>query len=275
MSFNVLVTGGASGLGKALALRYAKAGAQVCISDINPDAAAEVVKQIENYQGQAFFIPCDITQQQDVDQLQQVLSEKWQHLDVLVNNAGVATAGSLEFEDIEQWQWVMNINLIGMVRMTKSFAPMLRPVSDNARTPSIVNIASQAGITPIPMMASYNASKAAVVSFSETMHLELAREGIHVSVACPSFFNTNLDKSLRSNQPGADKLVKKMLTRSDIDADQVADIIFQGAEKQQFMIITHKQGRAAHRLKRLLPTRRYLNMIKQKTRSFGVNRDPE
>lgn len=275
MSFHVLVTGGASGLGKALALRYAKAGAEVCISDINPEAAAEVIGEIEDLQGQAFFIPCDITQQQDVDQLKERLAEKWQHLDVLVNNAGVATAGSLEFEDIEQWQWVMNINLLGLVRMTKSLLSLIRPVAGSTRVPRIVNIASQAGITPIPMMASYNASKAAVVSFSETMHLELARDGIHVSVACPSFFNTNLDKSLRSQQPGADKLVKKMLTRSDINADQVADIIFRGSEKQQFMIITHKQGKTAHRLKRLLPTKRYLNMIKQKTRNFGVNRDTE
>ncbi|MEP7766313.1 SDR family NAD(P)-dependent oxidoreductase, partial [Sanguibacter sp. 26GB23] len=85
---------------------------------------------------------------------------------------------ALEYEDIEQWQWVLNINLLGLVRMTKAFVPLL-----SAQTHSqIINIASQAGITPIPYMASYNASKAAVVSFSETMYLELAKSGIQVSV---------------------------------------------------------------------------------------------
>lgn len=275
MADHVLITGGASGLGKALALRYAKSGAEVCISDINADAAAEVISLIENASGSAFFLPCDITQQADVDRLFSTLNERWKTLDVLVNNAGVATAGSLGFEDIEQWQWVMNINLIGMVRMTKSFVSMLKQSTHADKPARIVNIASQAGITPIPLMASYNASKAAVVSFSETMYLELAREGLHVSVACPSFFDTNLDKSLRTSQPGADKLVKKMLSRSDINADEVADIIYRGAQAQEFMIITHKQGRSAYRLKRWLPTKRYLNMIKEKTKYFGKSRDSE
>lgn len=273
MSWNVLITGGASGLGKALALRYAKAGANVCICDVNANAASEVLAQVNAGNEQAFFLPCDITRQQDIEALKDALIAKWSHLDVLINNAGVATAGGLAFEDIEQWQWVMNINLLGLVRMTKAFAPMLTDRSQSSHTPQIINIASQAGITPIPMMASYNASKAAVVSFSETMHVELARDGIQVSVACPSFFNTNLDKSLRSQQPGADKLVKKMLTRSDINADQVADYIFQGAQHGRFMLITHPEGRLAHRLKRWLPSMRYLSMIKRKTRHFGINRD--
>ena len=190
MSWNVLVTGGASGLGKAIALRYASAGANVCICDINAEAASEVLEQLAALGSDAFFLTCDITQQDQIDALKQSVLEKWTHLDVLVNNAGVATAGGLAFEDIEQWQWVLDINLLGLVRMTRAFAPEMAKQKGSSQTPTIINIASQAGITPVPMMASYNASKAAVVSFSETMHLELARDGIQVSVACPSFFNT-------------------------------------------------------------------------------------
>lgn len=275
MSWNVLVTGGASGLGKAIALRYAAAGANVCICDINAEAARDVLEQLTSLGSEAFFLTCDITQQEQIDALKRAVFEKWSHLDVLVNNAGVATAGSLAFEDIEQWQWVVDINLLGLVRMCRAFAPKMAKQKSANHTPTIINIASQAGITPIPMMASYNASKAAVVSFSETMHLELARDGIQVSVACPSFFNTNLDKSLRSQQPGADKLVKKMLTRSNINADQVADYIVSGAQKGRFMLITHPDGRLAYKLKRWLPSMRYLSMLKRKTQHFGTNRDAE
>jgi short-subunit dehydrogenase len=101
------------------------------------------------------------------------------------------------------------------------------------------------------------------------MHLELRHDNIQVSVACPSFFATNLDKSLRTKQEGADKLVTKMLNRSDISADQVADIIVSETDAGKFMILTHKAGRTAYRLKRYLPTMRYLNMIAKKTKNFG------
>jgi NAD(P)-dependent dehydrogenase (short-subunit alcohol dehydrogenase family) len=199
----VLITGGASGLGEALALHYATNSAQVCIADINVEGAQTVLKKIAEVGGSAFFLTCDITQQQDVDNLASTIKERWSGLDILINNAGVATGGVLEFEDIDQWQWVMNINVLGMVRMTPAFAPMMKA----QKKASIINIASQAGITPISFMGSYNASKAAVVSFSETMHIELAKDNIQVSVVCPSFFPTNLDQGMRSTQPGVQELV--------------------------------------------------------------------
>jgi NAD(P)-dependent dehydrogenase (short-subunit alcohol dehydrogenase family) len=199
----VLITGGASGLGEALALHYATNSAQVCIADINVEGAQTVLKKTAEVGGSAFFLTCDITQQQDVDNLASTIKERWSGLDILINNAGVATGGVLEFEDIDQWQWVMNINVLGMVRMTPAFAPMMKA----QKKASIINIASQAGITPISFMGSYNASKAAVVSFSETMHIELAKDNIQVSVVCPSFFPTNLDQGMRSTQPGVQELV--------------------------------------------------------------------
>jgi short-subunit dehydrogenase len=184
---------------------------------------------------------------------------------VLLNNAGVATGGALEFEDIQQWEWVININVLGMVRMCRAFVPIMKQQGGG----KIVNVASQAGITPAPLMGSYNASKAAVVSFSETMHLELQDSKIHVSVACPGFFSTNLDESLRSKQPGVAKLVSKMLhTYSDITAAQVAETIYQDSEALKFMSITHKDGRSAFRFKRWLPPMRYLAMMKKQLKNF-------
>jgi NAD(P)-dependent dehydrogenase (short-subunit alcohol dehydrogenase family) len=261
----VLITGGASGLGEALALRYASARAEVCIVDIDAQRAQKVVDNISEAGGSAFFLPCDITKQEAVDSLSNIIKERWGGLDILINNAGVATGGALEFEDIEQWQWVMEINLLGMVRMTRAFVSMMK-AQDKA---CIVNIASQAGITPISFMGSYNASKAAVVSFSETMHIELAKDNIQVSVVCPSFFPTNLGHGMRSKQPGIQELVGKLLSRSDISAEEVANIIYEQAGLGQFMILTHKVGRQAFRLKRFLPSMRYMNMMTKKMAKFG------
>lgn len=266
-STNIVITGAASGLGKALALQLAKPGVSICVADLNESDGLNVVEQLTQKGCDAWFYRCDITSDKDADGLVSEINTRWSKVDRLINNAGVATAGALEYEDMEQWQWVMNINLLGMVRMTRALVPLMKAKA------SIINIASQAGITPIQFMGSYNAGKAAVVSFSETMHLELANKGIHVCVACPSFFPTNLDKSLRSKQPGIDKLVSKMLTKSDINADQVAQIIIQQADAQRFMIVTHKQGKTAYNLKRFLPTMRYLNMIKKKTKDFGRIRE--
>lgn len=261
---NVLITGGASGLGEALALQYAKQGNDVCIADLNAERAAKVVEQIKQSGGSAFFLPCDITQEADIEALKEQLTARWEQLDVLINNAGVATGGALEYEDIEQWEWVLNINVLGMVRMCRALVPWMK----EKKSGCIVNIASQAGITPAPLMGSYNVSKAAVVSFSETMYFELTHYGIHVCVACPGFFATNLNESLRSKQPGVAEMVSKMLSRSDIDATDVAAQIYHASGKNQFMIITHKLGRQAYRMKNWLPSRHYLNMMKKKLKNF-------
>jgi len=266
----VLITGGASGLGEALAVHYAKQNFDVCIADLNSQRGNKVVDTITQAQGKAFFLPCDITNKTSIENLQQQLQSRWDKVDVLVNNAGVATGGALEFEDIEQWEWVININVLGMVRMCQAFVPLMKQQGGG----KIVNIASQAGITPAPLMGSYNASKAAVVSFSETMHLELSDSNIHVSVACPGFFSTNLDESLRSKQPGVAKLVSKMLhTYSDITAAQVAEAIYQDSDNLKFMTITHKDGRRAFRMKRWLAPMRYLHMMKKQLKNFKPRTD--
>jgi short-subunit dehydrogenase len=153
--------------------------------------------------------------------------------------------------------------------MCRAFVPLMKQQEGGKGSGKIVNIASQAGITPAPLMGSYNVSKAAVVSFSETMHLELSDSNIHVSVACPGFFSTNLDESLRSKQPGVAKLVSKMLhNSSNMTATLVAEAIYQDSENLKFMTITHKDGRSAYRMKRWLSPMRYLDMMKKQLKNF-------
>jgi len=262
----ILITGAGSGLGRALALRYAKDGNEICIADVNQEGGEETVQLITSKGGSAFFLNCDITKQWDVDKLAIALAERWGSLDMLINNAGVATAGQLEFETMDQWQWVLEINLLGQVRMTKAMLPLFRK-SENAEK-DIINIASQAGITAAPGMGSYCVSKAAMVSLSETSHLELAPEGIHVSVVCPAFFDTNLNKSLRSGDEKMQSVVDKMIKKSGVSADSIADKVFAGVSARKFMILTHKEGIKAYRLKRFLPIERYLAKVKKRTAKY-------
>jgi len=262
----VLITGAGSGLGKALALRYTAQGDEVCVADINAITAQEVVDEINANGGNAFAHTCDITKQWDVDKLAIALRERWSSVDVLVNNAGVATAGSLDSESLEQWQWVIDVNILGHVRMTKAMLPLLR--DSHNQTKSIINIASQAGLTPAPGIGSYSMTKAALVSYSETAYLELAHENIHVSAACPAFFDTNLNESLRTGDDGMQNVVNKLIKKSGISADEIAGKIIEGVKARKFLILTHKQGLKSYRLKRFLPIERYLKIVTKRTKKF-------
>ena len=180
----VLITGGATGLGQAIALKWAEKwagkdeGLDICIADINQERGDETVNTLSAQGANAFYIHCDITSENDVQTLANTLETRWGGVDTVFNNAGVASGGSLLDESIEQWQWVFDINVLGMVRVSRALLPLMREQGGGY----FINIASQAGLTPIPYMGSYNAVKAAVVSFSETMKLELARDNIDVSV---------------------------------------------------------------------------------------------
>ncbi|MED5332355.1 MAG: SDR family oxidoreductase [Pseudomonadota bacterium] len=262
----VLITGGATGLGQAIALKWAEKwagkdeGLDICIADINQERGDETVNTLSAQGANAFYIHCDITSENDVQTLANTLENRWGGVDIVFNNAGVASGGSLLDESIEQWQWVFDINVLGMVRVSRALLPLMREQGGGY----FINIASQAGLTPIPYMGSYNAVKAAVVSFSETMKLELAPDNIDVSVVCPSFFKTNLDESMRSSNPASHKMLDKFFAKADMTKEDVAESIFQQVDKKQFLILTHKLGKRAFLLKKLLPTQRYIkNMLNQ------------
>jgi NAD(P)-dependent dehydrogenase (short-subunit alcohol dehydrogenase family) len=262
----IVITGGATGLGQALALKWAQKhdGAKICIADINAARAVETIEQLNALGAEAFYVECDITKDDDVHELAHKLDARWQGIDYVFNNAGVATGGSLLDETIDQWQWVFDINVLGMVRVSRALVPLMRRQGSGY----FVNIASQAGLTPIPYMGSYNAVKAAVVAFSETMKLELAPDGIDVSVVCPSFFKTNLDESMRSTNPAAHKMINRFFSKADITKEEVAESIYQQVKDKRFLILTHKLGKKAFLLKKLLPSQRYIASMLGQTKSM-------
>lgn len=266
MTRRVFVTGGASGLGRALALRYARAGARVCIGDIHDARGEETLAELQMYASEAEYVHCDVTREEDLIAVRERLEQRWGGVDVVINNAGVAQAGAIEAVSIEDWRWIVEINLLGVVRGCRVFTPLFK----RQRGGYFVNVASMAGLLDVPYMSSYNATKAAVVSLSETLHNELSEHGIGVTVVCPSFFQTNLAESLRTPDPGLRAVMTKLLSRSPLTADDIADEVLRAVEAKQFYVLPHREARAAWRLKRLLPRNLYVAAIRRQMR--GIER---
>lgn len=245
----VLITGGASGLGRALAQAWLQQGSRVLIGDINQARADDTLAALSELPGELAYLPLDVRREQDFNHAHQWLEEHWGGLDILVNNAGVAAAARVDRGSLEDWDWIFDINIKSIARSSRIFVPMMK----RQQSGHIVNIASLAGLMNLPVMASYNTTKAGVIALSETLRNELQPFGIHTTVVCPSFFRTNLHESLRSPEPGMTEIVDKLLSSDELTADDVAQSILRAVSKQQFMLIPHRSGRIAWRIKRLAP----------------------
>ncbi|HXG28953.1 MAG TPA: SDR family oxidoreductase [Nevskiales bacterium] len=246
----VLITGGASGLGRALALRFAREGWRVGIADLNEARMQETLAAVQQAGGSGFAQRCDVSRVEDFTALADRVRQEWGGLDVLVNNAGIASGGSVAESRYEDWARQLDINLMGVVRGCKTFVPMLLA----GKRGHVVDIASFAGIACPPNMASYNVAKAGVIALSESLRAEVIDEGVDVSVACPSFFKTNLTESF---QNPADDWMKQftevVMARAKVTAEDVADDIYRAVHEGRFMVITHDDARMQWRLKRAAP----------------------
>ncbi|WP_431781247.1 SDR family NAD(P)-dependent oxidoreductase [Streptomyces chumphonensis] len=243
MSRRVLITGGASGLGAALAAAFARAGDRVLVTDRTDPADRPGGLP----PGEA-FLRLDVTSDADWAAAHTWVGEHWGGLDVLVNNAGVAAGGRIDVLPMDDWRWITDINLFGVVRGCRTFTPMMKRQGSG----HIVNTASMAGLTHPPASGSYNAVKAAVVALSETLRYELAPYGVTTSVVCPSFFRTDLAASLPGSDPLMEQVAARLISRSPLDADQIAAKVMAGVRTGRPVILTDGPGRRAYWAKRLL-----------------------
>ncbi len=262
MSQRVFVTGGASGLGRAIAERYARGGAQVCIGDINDARGAETVEAMKATATDARYLRCDVTSDGDLPAVREALVEAWGGVDIVVNNAGVAQAGPIDVVSIEDWRWILEINLLGVVRGCHAFTPLFKRQGGG----HFVNVASMAGLLDPPLMSSYNATKAAVVSLSETLQNELERHAIGVTVLCPSFVQTNLGESLRSPDPQMRARLTQLMSRSRVTVDQIADQVYDAVARGRFHVLPHRDAALGWYFKRFLPRSWYRALMRRAAR---------
>jgi NAD(P)-dependent dehydrogenase (short-subunit alcohol dehydrogenase family) len=254
----IIITGASSGLGEALAKEYAKQGWSVCVADIQQEAGEALAKKLAADHGtDCFFHTLDVTSEDQWQALYNAVAQRWKGLDALINNAGVASSGDIDDLPLKDFQWTVDVNLMGVVKGCYFFAPLLKKQGGY-----IVNVASMAGLLHVPGMSAYNVSKAAVVALSETLCAELESYGVKVSVLCPAFFQTNLTKNMRATHQGGIKVANRLMEKSSISAADIAAKVYKESLAGKFHILTHMRENMFWRLKRFLP-KIYMMQIKR------------
>jgi NAD(P)-dependent dehydrogenase (short-subunit alcohol dehydrogenase family) len=191
------VTGGASGIGFALGRAFAEAGMKVMLADIETDALEAAVKSLHNVGPDIRGIICDVADPVSVERAAKVSYHSFGNVHVVCNNAGVAAGSGIDNISIDNWRWVLDVNLFGVLHGIRSFLPHIRAHGEGGH---IVNTASMAGMINHMGFSPYSASKYAVVSMSEGLAAQLKPLGIGVSVLCPSYVRTGIGESGR-NRP--------------------------------------------------------------------------
>lgn len=188
-----IVTGAASGIGRAIAMLYAKEGAKVVVSDMNLEAAQVVVGEIESASGSAIALETNVTKQEDIDALVKTTVEKFGTVDIIVNNAGVMDnfIPVAEVTD-EVWDRVMTVNTTGPMRIIRKLMPLFLEKKKGV----IVNVASVGGLQGSRAGAAYTASKFAVVGLTKNIGFQYAKEGIRCNAIAPGGVNTNIGKTI-------------------------------------------------------------------------------
>ena len=237
-----VVTGGASGIGRGTALALARAGADVVVADIHPQRTTEAVAAIRDLGQRAIGTLCDVTSDADVDALAATTLEHFGRIDVVMNNAGVSVLGPPERVPMDDWRWVLDVNLLGVVRGVRAFVPTLLAQGSGW----IVNTASVAGLYAYSYDAvPYITSKHAVVGLSEGLHLHLRPKGVGVSVLCPGLVSTNLAETARFvgiDDPTWTNFPVHM--QRAIDPADVGEMVVGAIRDERFLILTHPEDAA-------------------------------
>jgi 3-oxoacyl-[acyl-carrier protein] reductase len=214
-----LVTGGAQGIGKAIAVRLAKDGANVLVSDINVDLAQSVLTEIKSWGVSAEAFKVDVSNSQEVEDLVKEVQERYPTLDILVNNAGISKDGLLIRISEENWDRVLSVNLKGAFNLTKSVAKVMI----KQRSGRIVNITSVIGMMGNVGQTSYAASKAGLIGLTKSTAKELASRGITVNAVAPGYILTSMTENLP--QTAKDAFLNQIPLKRAGTPEEVANLV--------------------------------------------------
>ena len=245
-----VVTGAGSGIGRAFALEIARRGGRVVCSDINLQGARETVSLIEGDGGVATAVQTDVSQLDQVEALA-ADAERWLDgpVDLLINNAGVGAGGRPVGEtSMEDWHWVLGVNLWGVIHGCHVFAPKLRAHGRGG----IINVGSTASFAAAPTMGPYNVSKSAVLALTETMAAEFQGSGLHITALCPTFVKTNIMRDGRI-AAGASGFANRIMKWTGIEAEGVARLTLDALDRKQLYVLPQLDARTIWRMKRLAP----------------------
>ena len=248
------VTGGASGIGLALGRAFAEAGMKVMLADVERRALDAALKDLHDFGPNVRGVSCDVADADSVERAALAACEAFGNVHVVCNNAGVAAGGGIDTISLDNWRWVLDVNLMGVLHGIRSFLPRMRAHGEGGH---IVNTAAMAGMNAGLGFSPYVASKFAVVAMSEGLAMQLKPHGIGVSVLCPSFVRTRMGDSGR-NRPGrygeaqpldpaspAGMMVAEIAGRlqAGLDPAAVAASVLSAIREDQLYVFTHPNMR--------------------------------
>jgi len=252
-----VVTGAASGLGRAMAWRFAREGMKVVLADIEQASLDTTLDEFQKAGHEAVAVRCDVSKADDVEALAQQTLAAFGAVHVLCNNAGVAPGGLIWEHSVKDWEWAMGPNVWGVMHGVRVFTPILLKQDTEAH---IVNTASVAGLLTLPGMGLYCVTKHAVVSLTECLHHDLVAHSdkVRCSVLCPAYVPTRIAESDR-NRPAhlredrtksqedvrREEAMRHAVESGRISADQVADAVFNAIRDERFYILTHQRIKPA------------------------------
>lgn len=251
-----VITGGGSGIGRSLAHAFAAQGMKIVLADVNEVSMRAVEAELAEGGTEVLPVVCDTSLEPSVHALAQATLDRFGAAHVLCNNAGVAGKGDPWSGPMSSWDWVIGINLYGVIHGIRAFLPIMQDQGEG----HIVNTASMAGLIALPGAAAYNATKTAVVAISEGLFLELKGTGspVGVSVLCPGFVRTNLlagqqwqdrlgpEPPMTTNPVG--QMIETMLVegvQNGVDPDGIAAQVLDAVRTDRFWILTHPEMRQA------------------------------
>ncbi len=260
-----VITGAASGIGRALAQRCAREGMKVVLADIDGEALERMGKEIGAAESEVLTAAIDVSKAEDVQRLAQKTVDAFGQVHLLFNNAGVCAGGSLWEGSLDDREWIMDVNLWGVLHGLCAFIPIML---EQDASHHIVNTSSMAGLEVYHPSAMYHLTKHAVVAISEQLYHDFEKRGarIRVSVLCPGFVDTNILDSERHRPAGARPALSpeedskrsaimedlRRIIKEGMPPERVADLVFEGVENEQLYIFTHSyfktvvQGRTEH-----------------------------
>ena len=247
-----VITGAASGIGRAIAVQAAREGMRLVLADIEAGPLERTAAELRATGAEVLAVPTDVSRAEEVAALAERTVTTYGVVHLLFNNAGVATGGPIWERPLAEWEWVMGVNLWGVVHGVRSFVPLMLAQEDAGY---IVNTASIAGLVTAPALGIYTVTKHAVVALSEILAAELAQRDAHitVSVLCPSWVQTRIIEAGR-NRPVAIQSVApsddlersaaiRQLVDSGIPPEQVAADVFAAIREERFYILTHPESK--------------------------------
>ena len=257
-----VITGAGSGFGREFARIGARERMKLVLADVQQDALDQAVAEARASGAEAVGVRVDVSRAEDVQRLAERTIEAFGAAHLLFNNAGVAGGGGFAWEpSLKDWQWVLGVNLMGVVNGIRSFVPRMLKQDCECH---VVNTASAAGLVSAPLMSVYNVSKHAVVALSETLFhdLRLANAKVGVSVLCPAFVPTNIRNSERNRPPeltddapptpsqvAARERSEKAVSSGRLGAAEVAAMTFDAVRENRFYVITHPKMLASVELR--------------------------